>query len=103
MELTIRHFIAGRVRLHIPSLCRRRSLAEASLSWLRARVGIRTARINYDCACLIVEYDVTYEEQLRAVIGRLRLMTIVDLRHLVAPTDVEDGKAEGPAAGGLDE
>jgi Cu2+-exporting ATPase len=37
MELTIRHFIPGRVRLHVPSLCRRRSLAEASMTWLRAR------------------------------------------------------------------
>src|SRR6516225_2271792 len=46
MELTIRHFIPGRVRLHVPSLCRRRSLAEASLTWLRARDGIRSARIN---------------------------------------------------------
>src|SRR5215510_12950521 len=51
MELTIRHFIPGRVRLHVPSLCRRRSLAEASMTWLRARDGIRSARINYDCAC----------------------------------------------------
>src|SRR6516165_1607741 len=76
MELTIRHFIPGRVRLHVPSLGRRRSLAEASLKWLRARDGIRSARINYDCASLIVEYDVAHEALLRAVIGRLRLMPL---------------------------
>src|SRR5262244_1173924 len=102
MELTIRHFIPGRVRLHIPSLCRRRSLAEASLTWLRARDGIRSARINYDCACLIVEYDVAYEALLRAVIGRLRLMSIVELRSLVIPTELADDGPTERAAGRLD-
>src|SRR5262249_37910567 len=102
MELTIRHFIPGRVRLHIPSLCRRRSLAEASLTWLRARDGIRSARINYDCACLIVEYDVAYEALLRAVIGRLRLMSIVELRSLVMPTELaDDGPTERAAGRGF--
>src|SRR5262249_60700207 len=98
MELTIRHFIPGRVRLHVPSLCRRRSLAEASMTWLRARDAIRSARINYDCACLIVEYDVAYEALLRAVIGRLRLMSIVELRTLVMPTQLPAaGPPERPA------
>src|SRR5215472_5945047 len=102
MELTIRHFIPGRVRLHVPSLCRRRSLAEASMTWLRARDGIRSARINYDCACLIVEYDVAYEALLRAVIGRLRIMSIVELRSLVMPTELADDGPTERAAGRLD-
>src|SRR5689334_19470377 len=99
MELTIRHFIPGRVRLHVPSLGRRRSLAEASLKWLRARDGIRSARINYDCACLIVEYDVAHEALLRAVIGRLRLMSIAELRSLVIPTDLGDDAPNERASG----
>jgi heavy metal translocating P-type ATPase len=103
MELTIRHFIPGRVRLHVPSLGRRRSLAEASLKWLRARDGIRSARINYDCACLIVEYDVAHEALLRAVIGRLRLMSIAELRSLVVPTDLADDAPTERASGRLDE
>ena len=103
MELTIRHFIPGRVRLHVPSLGRRRSLAEASLKWLRARDGIRSARINYDCACLIVEYDVAHEVLLRAVIGRLRLMSIAELRSLVVPTDLADDAPTERASGRLDE
>lgn len=77
MELTVRHFMPGRVRLRIPSLCRRRTLAEAALIWLRGRPGIKSARINYDCACLIVEYDVACEPLMRTVLGQLRLMTIV--------------------------
>ena len=103
MELTIRHFIPGRVRLHVPSLGRRRSLAEASLKWLRARDGIRSARINYDCACLIVEYDVAHEALLRAVIGRLRLMSIAELRNLVTPTDIGDDAPTERASGRLDD
>src|SRR5258708_11096693 len=103
MELTVRHFIPGRVRLHVPSLGRRRSLAEASLKWLRARDGIRSARINYDCACLIVEYDVAHEALLRAVIGRLRLMSIAELRSLVIPTDLGDDAPSERATGRLDE
>src|SRR5262249_22218725 len=103
MELTIRHFIPGRVRLHVPSLGRRRSLAEASLKWLRARDGIRSARINYDCACLIVEYDVAHEALLRAVIGRLRRMSIAELRNLLLPTHVGDDAPTDRASGGLDE
>jgi P-type E1-E2 ATPase len=103
MELTIRHFIPGRVRLHVPSLGRRRSSAEASLRWLRARDGIRSARINYDCACLIVEYDVAHEALLRAVIGRLRLMSIAELRSLVIPTDLGDDAPSERASGRLDE
>lgn len=85
MELSIRHFIPGRVRLHVPTLTRRRSLAEAALAWLRGRPGIKTSRINYDCACIVVEYDAAQEPQLRALIGRLRLMSLSDLSALVAP------------------
>jgi heavy metal translocating P-type ATPase len=102
MELTIRHFIPGRVRLHIPSLCRRRPLAEASLAWLRVRDGIKSARINYDCACLIVEYDVAYEPLLRAVIGRLRLMSIVELRNLVSASELAEPSPAEPTSGRID-
>jgi Cu2+-exporting ATPase len=90
MDFTVRHFMPGRVRLHIPSLCRRRPLAEASLAWLRRQASIRSARINYDCACLIVEYDVASEALLRSVIGRLRLMSIGELWQLVAPAEAGD-------------
>ena len=102
MELTVRHFIPGRLRLHIPSLCRRRALAEASLTWLRKRDGITSARINYDCACVIVEYDLAYEALLRAVIGRLRLMSIVELRNLVSSAPLADKDRTEVAVGRLD-
>src|SRR5882757_1623941 len=102
MELTIRHFIPGRVRLYIPSLCRRRSLAEAALAWLRARPGIKGARVNYDCASLVVEYDVAQEMLLRAMIGRLQLMSIGELRALVAAMEAPPQPPAVPGGGRLD-
>jgi len=102
MELTIRHFIPGRVRLHIPVLCRRRSLAEAAQAWLRARTEIKSVRINYQCACLIVEYDLAHEDLLRAMIGRMRLMSLPELRQLMALTGEHDERTAEPRVGQLD-
>jgi cation transport ATPase len=83
MDFSIRHFIPGRVRLHVPTLCRKRPLAEAALAWLAAQKGIRKARLNYDCASLVIEYDVAFEAPLRAVIGRLSAMSLDDLKKVV--------------------
>jgi heavy metal translocating P-type ATPase len=90
MEFAIRHFVAGRVRLYVPALCRRRPLAEASLAWLRAQTGVKLARINYDCSSLVVEYDVAHEPLLRAIVGRLALMDLDDLRCRVMPANSRD-------------
>jgi hypothetical protein len=57
MEFSVRHFISGRIRLHLPSLCRKQKLAEAAVAWLQTQNGIKRARLNYACACLIIEYD----------------------------------------------
>ena len=83
MDFSIRHFIPGRIRLHVPTLCRKRSLAEAALAWLSTQKGIRHARMNYDCASLIIAYDVAYEAPLRAIIGRLSVMSLDDLKAMV--------------------
>jgi cation transport ATPase len=100
MEFAIRHFVAGRVRLYVPALCRRRPLAEASLAWLRAQGGVKRARINYDCSSLVVEYDVTHEPLLRAIVGRLALMDLDDLRKLVMPANGGDCKPAVAAGAG---
>ncbi len=83
MDFSIRHFIPGRIRLSLPSLCRRRTLAEAVVSWLSGQNGIKRARLNYDCASLVIEYDVAHEKLLRGLIGRLSVMTLDDLKRLV--------------------
>ena len=58
MEFAVRHFIPGRIRLHVPAFRAKRSLADAMLDVAaRARPASKRARINYDCASLVVEYD----------------------------------------------
>ncbi len=85
MEFSIRHFISGRIRLHLPSLTRKKNVAEAALVWLQAQQGIKSTRLNYDCACLVIEYDAKFESMLRVLLGRLSVMSIDDLRQLVVP------------------
>jgi Cu2+-exporting ATPase len=60
MEFSIRHFIPGRIRLHLPSLSRKQKLAEAAVVWLEAQQGVRRARLNFTCASLVIEYDPSF-------------------------------------------
>jgi heavy metal translocating P-type ATPase len=83
MEFSVRHFISGRIRLHLPSLSRKRKLAEAAVTWLQVQQGVKHVRLNYACACLIIEYDTSFEGVLRATLGRLSLMSLSDLQTLV--------------------
>ncbi len=85
MEFSVRHFISGRIRLHLPSLCRKRKLADAAVVWLQAQKGVKHARLNYACASLVIEYDAGFEGVLRATLGRLSLMSLDELRVLVEP------------------
>ncbi len=82
MQFAIRHFIPGRVRLSMPDLCRNRDLAEETLAWLRGQSGVKSARINYGCSSVVVEYEVAAEPLFRLLIGRLRLMSLTDMRAL---------------------
>ncbi|MEJ0068643.1 MAG: heavy metal translocating P-type ATPase [Pseudomonadota bacterium] len=97
MEYEIRHAIPGRVRLHIPVLYRRSSLADATLAWLKAQAWIKSARINHDCASLIVEYDRTQSTLFSSLMFALRCATIDDLRTAVAPAS-EGAQALAPPA-----
>jgi len=85
MDFSIRHFIPGRIRLHLPTLCRKRALAEAAVAWLSGQKGIKRARLNYDCASLVIEYDVAHEGPLRTILGRLSVMSLDDLKVVVEP------------------
>ncbi len=102
MEFAVRHFIPGRVRLYVPLLPRKRSLAEALLAWLCGQHGIKRARINFDCASLVVEYDVTHESLVRALVGRLRLMGVDELRTLVGAAPTANGHRNGGEVRRLD-
>jgi heavy metal translocating P-type ATPase len=96
MEFSIRHFISGRIRLHLPALCRKQKLAEAAVAWLEAQPGVKGARLNLGCSCLIIEYDPSFESILRATLGRLSLMSFDDLRDLVDPAKVPAVRRPAP-------
>ncbi len=94
MQFAIRHFMPGRVRLAIPALCYDRELAEEMLAWLRAQSAVISARINYACASLVVEYEVAHEPMFRMLLGQLRLMSLEDVRELtrLAGTHLDHGQ-----------
>ena len=98
MEFSVRHFISGRIRLHLPSLCRKKVIAEAALVWLQRQPGVKTARLNYTCACLVIEYDANFEGVLRATLGRLSVMSLDDLQKLVDPGKQMSAVARAPIA-----
>ncbi|MBL6614182.1 MAG: heavy metal translocating P-type ATPase [Reyranella sp.] len=72
MEVAVRHYLPGRVRLHLPALCRKQAIADAALVWLRAQGYVRSARINFACACLVLEYDRACEDDVLTLLRRLR-------------------------------
>ena len=63
MQYSIRHALPGRIRLHIALLQRQTELSDAMLRWLESQDWIRTARINFGCASLIIDYDPEQKDQ----------------------------------------
>ncbi|HXZ17410.1 MAG TPA: heavy metal translocating P-type ATPase, partial [Roseiarcus sp.] len=83
MEFAIRHYIPGRVRVHAPELCHRRTLAEATFAWLRKFPGVTSVRANYECSSVVIEYERSGDQAAHQLLGRLRSLTIPELRMLV--------------------
>ena len=82
MDFRFCHSMPGRIRLSIPALGQNRKLGEICLGWLRAQDGIRTARINYDCASLVLEYDPAHEQRLLLLLNSFKRMSLADLKAL---------------------
>jgi heavy metal translocating P-type ATPase len=87
----------GRIRLNIPALCRNRGLSETFLAWLRAQAGVRSARINYDCASLVLEYDPAQEAMLRVMLDRVKGASLADVRALCENVPCEVAQPMAPA------
>jgi manganese/zinc-transporting P-type ATPase C len=99
MEFAVRHFIPGRIRVHAPTLCVRRALAEAALAWLKKLPGVTGARINYDCHSLVVEYDRDNDAVVRELVGHMRAITVEELQAIVGLQAMPDEQApEGQSA-----
>src|SRR5689334_12547105 len=89
MEYSFRHSMPGRVRLNVPALCRNRSVSEKFVAWLKGQTGVRSARINYDCASLVLEYDQKQEPMLRLMLERVKTATLADLKAICADFAVD--------------
>jgi hypothetical protein len=74
----------GRLRLHLPAVCRKKPVAEAFVAWLRAQPGIMMVRINYECASFVVEYDVANHKFLQGMLQELRHTSLGDVRFIIA-------------------
>ena len=98
MEYSFRHSMPGRVRLNVPALCRNRGVSEKFLAWLKAQAGVRSARINYDCASLVLEYDVKQEPMLRRMLERVKTASMADLKALCAGVTTEAAAPAKPEA-----
>ncbi|MBR0799734.1 heavy metal translocating P-type ATPase [Bradyrhizobium jicamae] len=82
MDFCFRHSMPGRIRLSIPALGQNRRLGEACLAWLKTQEGIASARINYDCASLVLEYNLKHEQRLLLLLEHFKTMSLADLKAL---------------------
>jgi len=87
MDYSIRHFIPGRVRVHVPAFCDPSPLAESVLSWLRKQDFITDARINYDCASMVVEFDPLKTELVQDQLAMMGRFSLDDLGSLLKSLD----------------
>lgn len=86
MEFSVRHAIPGRIRLHMPALRHRSSLADSTLLWLQGQKWVRSARINHACASLVVAYDPAAEDQLSAILVAVGCASQSELEQIVSPS-----------------
>ncbi len=99
MQYSIRHALPGRIRLHIALLQRQTELSDAMLRWLESQDWIRTARINFGCASLIIDYDPEQKDQLDALLFGFSCASLDDLAMIaasLAPAPVAARRDEAP-------
>ena len=97
MQFSVRHWIPGRIRLHVPALGSNTPATGKVVAWLAAQDGISGARVNHACATLVV----TYDETRRALIERmLAYLVWVSPRDLVTLVDADEPDPPSPAVGG---
>ena len=86
MDFTVCHAIPGRIRLRIPALGWKASLADALQSWLANQDWVTSARINRDCASLILDYDRTRKDRLAELLRALESASTEALRAALENT-----------------
>jgi Cu2+-exporting ATPase len=96
MEYAFRHSMRGRIRLNIPALRFNRRLGDSVLAWLTAQTGIKSARINYDCASLVLEYDPAQEATLTLLLQRLKSASLAEIKAFCACAETAAPASKAP-------
>ena len=97
MEYSIRHWIPGRIRLHIPAMARPGFDAAKVTGWLGTQPGINAARINAAACSLMIAYDEAERGMVQDMLDMLGCLSPRDLTALIAAT----AAAETPASTAL--
>src|SRR5262245_42850558 len=89
MNVEVRHFVPGRLRLHIPELFRTGLVPEQILQRLTMPGAIRKIRSNRGCASVVIEYDRDVPGPIADLVRTLRARSA---QHVLdAPRDGEEG------------
>ena len=97
MQFTVRHWISGRIRLHVPALRERSATADQVVAWLRGQQGIRSVRVNHDCASLVVEYEESRRALIETLLSYLEPFTLRDLKSFIALSQGEPATPASPS------
>lgn len=95
MDFAVRHFMPGRLRLHVPQICRNKKLAGPFQAWLSAQEGIKSVRINYHCSSIVIEYDNAYQHFLQDVLKQFQRLSAEDLMAVLAFSQAKSPGNEG--------
>jgi heavy metal translocating P-type ATPase len=89
VKFTICHAIPGRIRLRIGALRAPSASATSLLTWLRSQDWVKSARINHDCASLVVAYDAEQQETLDSILGLLAGLSLDDIEAFLGSLATE--------------
>jgi Cu2+-exporting ATPase len=103
LQFDVRHFIPGRLRVHSRELCRDRAFCGTFVAWLKAQSGIRSARINFDCHSLIVEYDKANHAFFETMLRELRRTPFADVKAMISMAHVDAATAAHLDSGAVGE
>src|SRR5271170_1682276 len=98
MKFSVRHWIPGRIRLHVPALATRGLDVAKIVAWLEARNGVTSVRVNADSASLVVTYDEARRPTLQTLLGYLGTLSPRTLMAMVTAAEPVPDMAPAAAA-----
>lgn len=97
MQFSVRHWIAGRIRLHIPAIGRPGFNAAQVTAWLQGQPGVSAAAVNAGACSLTIEYDEAQRDMVQAMVDILAQISPRDLMALIVANPPESPAADSKA------